>query len=48
MNWFEKIKRYYNEGRYTDEQIRTFAKAGKITEEEFKIITGKEYEAGSK
>lgn len=48
MNWFEKIQRYYNERRYTDEQVRTFVKAGKITEEEFKIITGKEYKTGSK
>ncbi|NFE84106.1 XkdX family protein [Clostridium botulinum] len=49
MNWFEKIQRYYNDGYYTIEQVARFVKATKITEEQYKIITGKDYEiAGSK
>ena len=41
MNWFEKIKRYYDLGCYTDEQVYKFVIAGKITEEEYNIIVGK-------
>ncbi len=39
MNWFEKVKRYYDMGKYTVEQVKVFVQTGKITEEEFKIIT---------
>lgn len=45
MNWFEKIKRYYDKEMYTIEQVKIFVQSGKITEEEFKIITGKDYVA---
>lgn len=44
MNWYEKIKRYYNEGRYTIEQMKVFVKGKKITPEEFEKITGIPYE----
>ena len=40
MNWFEKVKRYYDLGCYTDEQVYRFVTAGKITEEEYNIIVG--------
>lgn len=43
MNWFEKIKRYYEGGYYTIDQVRVFVRAGKITEEQFTEITGQEY-----
>ena len=43
MNWFEKVKRYYDMGKYTNEQVRIFVNAGRITEEEYKIITGEDY-----
>ncbi len=45
MDWFEKVQRYYNWGYYTDEQVAMFVKAGKITERQYEIITGKEYVA---
>lgn len=43
MNWFEKIQRYYEGGYYTIDQVRAFVRVGKITEEQFKEITGQEY-----
>lgn len=43
MNWFEKIERYYNNGRYTNKEVKKFVKLNKITEEEYKEITGEDY-----
>ena len=45
MDWFEKIKRYYEMGKYTKEEVKRFVKLGKITEEEYKEITGEDYRA---
>lgn len=45
MNWFEKVQRYYNWGYYSNENVAMFLKAGKITDKEYEIITGKEYVA---
>ncbi len=41
---FEKIKKWYNMGIYTKEQVKNFVKKGKITEEQYKEITGEDYE----
>lgn len=43
MNWFEKVRRYYDMGKYTNEQVKVFVQTDKITEEEYKEITGMEY-----
>lgn len=43
MNWFEKIKRYYDKGMYTNDGVKVFVKGNKITEEQYKEITGEEY-----
>lgn len=43
MNWFEKIKKYYDKGIYSDEDVRIFVAAEKITEEQFKEITNTDY-----
>lgn len=43
MNWFEKIKRYYDNGSYTNEQVKIFVQTGKITEEQYKEITNEDY-----
>ena len=43
MNWFEKVKRYYDKGMYTDEEVKVFVQTSKITKEEYTIITGKNY-----
>lgn len=41
---FEKIKKWYNMGIYTKEQVKNFVRKGKITEEQYKEITGEDYE----
>ena len=45
MNWFEKVKRYYEMGKYNNEQMKVFVKSNKITAEEYEQITGEKYEA---
>lgn len=45
MNWFEKIERYYKNGLYTNKQVKVFVVACKITEAEYKKITGEDYVA---
>jgi uncharacterized XkdX family phage protein len=44
--WYTTIKRYYDNGHpsYTDEGLKTFVKAKMLTEEEYKTITGVEYQ----
>lgn len=43
MNWFEKVKRYYDKGMYTNDQVKVFVLSGKITELQYKEITGEDY-----
>lgn len=43
MDWFEKIKRYFNNGRYTKDEVKKFVQFKKITEEQYKEITGEDY-----
>lgn len=45
MNWFEKIKRYFDKDIYTKEQVKVFVVSGKITGEQYKEITGEDYVA---
>ena len=40
---YKIVKRYYDKGIYSKEDVAVFVKAGKITEEEYKSITGEEY-----
>lgn len=40
---FEKIKKWYDKGLWTDEMVRNAVVKGVITEEEYKEITGNEY-----
>jgi uncharacterized XkdX family phage protein len=44
MNWFKKIKNYYKLGLWSIEQVRNAVIAGKITAEQFELITGEPYE----
>lgn len=37
---FEKIKRFYNLGLYTKEQVHKFVEKGVITEEQYDLIVG--------
>ena len=39
---FEKIKRFYDLGLYTAEQVQKFVEKGVITEEEYKFIVKEE------
>lgn len=43
MDWFEKVNRFYQNGYYTNENVKSFVKAEKITEEQYKLITGEDY-----
>lgn len=38
---YEKVKKFYELGLYTAEQVGQFAARGKLTPEEFREITGK-------
>lgn len=43
MDWFEKVKRYFVKGYYANNDVKIFVKGNKITEEQYKVITGEEY-----
>lgn len=43
MNWLPKIKRFYEGNYWTKEQVKNAVEKGKITEEEYKEITGEGY-----
>lgn len=40
---FDKIKKYYDRGFYTAEQVADFVKKGKLTAEQYEEITGEPY-----
>ena len=40
---FKIIKRYYDRGIYSKENVRVFVESGKISKEQYKEITGEEY-----
>lgn len=42
---FAKIKKFYNLGLYTKEQVAQFVAKGVITAAQYKQITGEDYEA---
>lgn len=42
---FKVVKRYYDKGIYSKEDVATFVKAGKITPAQYKDITGEPYES---
>ena len=41
---FKTVKKYYNMGLYTKKQVADFVIKGKITKEEYELITGEPYE----
>ena len=41
---YEKIKKYYDTGLWSEERVRNMVIKGYITEEEYASIVGKEYE----
>ena len=40
---FAIVKRYYDKGIYSNEDVKKFVLAGKITPEQYKEITGEDY-----
>jgi uncharacterized XkdX family phage protein len=42
---YRKVKRLYDLGLYTAEQVKDFADRGKITPEQYEEITGEKYES---
>ena len=40
---FKIVKRYYDKGIYSKEDVAVFVKAGKITPEQYREITGEDY-----
>ena len=43
--WFKKIKEWYEAGYWTTGMVRNAVVKGKITADEFKEITGTDYES---
>lgn len=43
MPWFDRIKRFYDLGLWTKQQVRDGVVAGVITAEEYEEITGDVY-----
>ena len=43
MNWYSMIKRFYDGGYWTEDMITNAVEKDKITEAEYKEITGENY-----
>ena len=41
---FRVVKRYYDMGIYSTNDVAKFVRVGRLTHEEYKLITGQEYE----
>ena len=41
--WFDRIKDFYDRGLWTKEMVRNAVVTGKITAEEYELITGEAY-----
>ena len=41
--WFERIKRFYNRDLWSIERVKEAVENNKITEKEYKEITGEDY-----
>lgn len=42
---FKIVKRYYDMGIYTNDKVKVFVVANRLTAEEYRLITGDEYTA---
>jgi len=43
VDWYTIVKRHYDAGRYSKEDVAVFVAAGFITADQFKAITGDDY-----
>lgn len=41
--YYKTVKRYYDKGLYTEDDVAVFVRTGKITKEEYILITGLPY-----
>lgn len=41
--YYKTVKRYYDKGIYDNDDVAVFVRAGKITKEEYTLITGLPY-----
>lgn len=41
--YYKTVKRYYDKGLYTEDDVAVFVRTGKITKEEYEEITGEGY-----
>lgn len=41
--WYNSVKRYYDMGFYTKDNVKVFVVAGMVTDEDYKKITGDVY-----
>ena len=42
--YYKTVKRYYDKGIYDNDDVAVFVRTGKITPEEYEMITGEPYE----
>lgn len=42
--WFNIVKRHFDRGNYTEDDVRVFVQAEMLTEDQYKEITGEDYE----
>ena len=47
MQWYSLVKRYYDAGYYTNDNVRVFVEANKITAAQYQEITDEEYEGSA-
>lgn len=45
MNWLQICTDYYKDGYYNNDNLKIFVLKGKITADQYKIITGIDYTA---
>jgi uncharacterized XkdX family phage protein len=45
LDYLSIVKRYYDKGYYTKDDVKVFVRAGKITPEQYEEITGEPYVA---
>lgn len=43
MSWFDKIKDFYERGLWNKTMVRNAVVKGKITADEYELITGEKY-----
>ena len=41
--YYKTVKRYYDKGLYTEDDVAVFVRTGKITKEGYALITGLPY-----